>query len=93
MYLNKYILILIVLPVYLNKYILILIVLPVYLNKYILILIVLPVYLNKYILILIVLPVYWYLAQEMSTVGSSSTPRTSPSQQRKRPNKAALKHR
>lgn len=36
-------------------------------------------------------PVYSYLAQEISTVGSSSTPNTSPSQERKRPNSADLK--
>lgn len=38
-------------------------------------------------------PVYSYLAQEISTVDSSWTPNTSPSQQRKRPNNAALKNR
>lgn len=35
-------------------------------------------------------PVYSYLAQEISTVGSSSTPKTSPSHERNRPNSAAL---
>lgn len=35
-------------------------------------------------------PVCSYLAQEISTVGSSSTPNTPPSQERKRPNNAAL---
>lgn len=35
-------------------------------------------------------PVCSYLAQEISTVGSSSTPNTSPSQERKRSNRAAL---
>lgn len=37
-------------------------------------------------------PVCSYLAHEISTVDSSSTPNTSPSQERKRPNSAALKN-
>lgn len=36
-------------------------------------------------------PVYSYLAHEISTVDSSSTPSTSPSQERKCPNNAVLK--
>lgn len=46
---------------------------------------------NKAVLPARTSPEYSYLAQEISTVGSSSTPNTSPSQERKRPNSAALK--